>query len=130
MFLQSKSAERLSLSSTSVHTESSVEIEPVQLTAIEKLLHWLFIVSPSTSSCERGFSLMNTLKNKLRTTLTQESLKNQLYLMSEGPDISNFDPVPCIKYWFEYSKGLPHCSGHKLKQKSEEVEYNFELSAK
>ncbi|CAC5381049.1 unnamed protein product [Mytilus coruscus] len=75
------------------------------LSAFEKLIYKLFTtcISPSTSGCERGFSLMNTLKRKLRTRFTQESLQNQLYIMSEGPSIQEFEPLLSLMYWFENS---------------------------
>lgn len=53
-----------------------------QMSALEKLVLWIFTVSSFTSRCERGFSILtcNVIKNKLRTVLTTESLQNQLYI--------------------------------------------------
>lgn len=76
-----------------------------QMSALEKLVLWLFTVSPSTSSCERGFSTCNVIKNKLRTVLTTESLQNELYIMTNGPTIDLFHAGKCIDYWFENSVG-------------------------
>lgn len=95
-----------------------------QMSALVKLVLWLFTVSPSTSSCERGFSTCNVIKNKLRTVLTTESLQNQLYIMTNGPTIDQFHAGKCIDYWFENSVGTPHSSGHKLKNREDESE-NF-----
>ena len=70
-----------------------------KISAIEKLGLWLFTVSPSASSCERGFSTCNVIKNKLRTVL--QSLQNQLYIMSNGPTLDHFHAGKCIDYWLK-----------------------------
>jgi hypothetical protein len=36
-----------------------------------KLFEFMMTISPSTSACERGFSRMNYLKSKYRSTLSQ-----------------------------------------------------------
>lgn len=100
-----------------------------QMSALVKLVLWLFTVSPSTSSCERGFSTCNVIKNKLRTVLTTESLQNQLYIMTNGPTIDQFHAGKCIDYWFENSVGTPHSSGHQLKNREDESE-TFLISGK
>ncbi|XP_076099754.1 zinc finger protein 862-like [Mytilus galloprovincialis] len=128
MVLQNKAATRKNEGAVLGACPTLVEDESQTLSAIEKIIYWLFTISPSTSGCERGFSLMNTLKSKLRTRLTQESLQNQLYIMSEGPSIKEFEPLPSIMYWFENSTRTPHCSGHKLKGKKNETEEDFELT--
>ena len=47
--------------------------KPSAMSHILKLLEYLLVVSPSTASCERGFSNMNVLKTKYRTGLRQDS---------------------------------------------------------
>ncbi|CAC5425897.1 unnamed protein product [Mytilus coruscus] len=101
----------------------------MELSHIEKLIDWMLTISPSTRTCKRGFSIMNTLKTKLRTRLTQDSLQNQLYIMNEGPTIKDYNPLPCIMHWFENTARTPHCSGHKLSDKTGERIEGLQLEA-
>lgn len=39
--------------------------------SMQKLFEFMMVISPSTSACERGFSKMNYLKSKYRSTLSQ-----------------------------------------------------------
>ena len=58
--------------------------KPSAMSHILKLLEYLLVVSPSTASCERGFSKMNVLKTRYRTGLRQDPLQSQLLVMTEG----------------------------------------------
>lgn len=76
-----------------------------QLGAVCKVIEVMMTLSPSTASCERGFSIQNILKTDKRTRLTQNNLRNQL-LMTEGPPVSEFIAEEYISKWLlSTSKG-------------------------
>ncbi|XP_006823169.1 zinc finger protein 862-like [Saccoglossus kowalevskii] len=94
-----------------------LQIKPPHLTDMLKLVEFVMAVSPSTASCERAFSKQNIIKTQLRTSLTQESLRNQLMIMLEGPALKDFNPDSSITQWLESSIRKRHICGHKLKNK-------------
>ncbi|XP_077862484.1 zinc finger protein 862-like, partial [Saccoglossus kowalevskii] len=83
---------------------------------VKKLLEYMLTVSPSTSACERGFSKVNVIKTELRTRLNHNNFQNQLFVMSEGPDLADYNPDPAIVEWLLSSSTSRHISGHKLPQ--------------
>lgn len=89
----------------------------------------MMTLSPSTASCERGFSIQNILKTDKRTRLTQNNLRNQLLLMTEGPPVSEFIAEECISKWLLSTSKGRYVHGHKLKCKNRESDpdemYNY-----
>ena len=63
----------------------------------------LLIVS-DTSCCERGYSLMNRLHTYLRNGLGVKKLNDLMCICSNGPTITDFDPMPILKAWLELEK--------------------------
>ena len=88
--------------------------KPSEMSHLLKLIEYLLVVSPSTASCERGFSKMNVLKTRYRTGLRQESLQSQLLVMTEGPELEHFDGDRAINHWLTVGPGTRHVSGHAL----------------
>ena len=94
-----------------------------------KLFEFMMTISPSTSACERGFSRMNYLKSKYRSTLSQTSFNNQLMIMQEGPKLDDFNPSEAVNHrpttW-----GIKHVKGHKLSgpRKAKELPGRMELN--
>ena len=50
----------------------------------------LLSISPSSVLCERGFSVMNYIKNEYRTLLTQENLNSCMSIAMCNYDVLNF----------------------------------------
>ena len=94
-----------------------------------KLFEFMMTISPSTSACERGFSRMNYLKSKYRSTLSQTSFDNQLMIMQEGPKLDDFNPSEAVNHWLT-TGGTKHVKGHKLSgpRKAEEPPARMELN--
>ena len=49
------------------------------------------IIPVSSAPCERGFSVQNSLKNKVRNRLNPERLNRIMFVKLVGPDIDQFD---------------------------------------
>lgn len=80
-----------------------------------KLIECVMTISMNTVSCERGFSPYEFTKTNLRTTITQENLRNQLLLMTAGPDLNEFKADISIEHWLLSSEtGSRHVHHHKL----------------
>ncbi|XP_070550749.1 zinc finger protein 862-like [Ptychodera flava] len=94
-----------------------LQTKPTSLNAMIKLIEFVMAVSPSTASCERAFSKQNVIKTQLRSVMTQESLRHQLMIMTEGPELKDFDPDRSIAHWLDSSLHSRHIQGHKLKVK-------------
>ena len=94
-----------------------------------KLFEFMMTISPSTSACERGFSRMNYLKSKYRSTLSQTSFNNQLMIMQEGPKLDDFNPSEAVNHR-STTWGIKHVKGHKLSgpRKAKELPARMELN--
>ncbi|XP_040177111.1 zinc finger protein 862-like [Rana temporaria] len=77
------------------------------------LLSIVSVLPVSTACCERGFSLMNLVKNKFRSLMQQESLGDLLMTNMNGPSVKDFDPVKAIDHWYSNCKRTRHIHGHK-----------------
>lgn len=82
-----------------------------RFSAILKVVEIMMVISPSTATCERGFSAMNLVKTNLRAKLSQSSLQNLLTIMIDGPLLKDFVPGPAIDAWYDI--GGKHIHGHK-----------------
>lgn len=63
----------------------------------------------SRSSCERGFSTMNIIKNKLRSNLKQDSMNSLMFINLNGPSLKDFNPEKSIDKWYFKAKSQRHC---------------------
>ena len=60
----------------------------------------LLSVPIDTSCCERWFSLMKRLKNKMRNRMNQELLRNLMCICLHGPkDVRDFDAMAAVQEW-------------------------------
>ena len=59
----------------------------------------LLVVPMHSADCERGFSAMARIKNKLRSRLTNQTLNSLMFISIEGPDIQNFDFKTVLNKW-------------------------------
>ena len=50
----------------------------------------LLVISPTSVICERGFSIMNYIKNKYRSTLTQQSLNASMAIAMTDYTVDTF----------------------------------------
>ena len=77
---------------------------PQHLSHILVLVQLLLTISPSTASCERGFSCMNRVKNSQRTCLKNDILNYLMQLSSNGCEVSEYSPDKAVEYWFLSAK--------------------------
>lgn len=80
---------------------------------LSKLLSIVAVLPVSTASCERGFSTMNFVKNKYRTSMEIDSLNDLLMISLNGPPLAEFNPTQAVDRWFFKSKTPRHINGHK-----------------
>ncbi|KAJ8890975.1 hypothetical protein PR048_010484 [Dryococelus australis] len=78
-----------------------------------KLLKVASVLPVSTASCERGFSQMNLVKNKLRSSLETESLDDLMMVNLNGPPLPLCIPSDAIDKWYFSAKTTRHVQGHK-----------------
>ena len=64
------------------------------------LVEILLVLPLSTSCCERGFSLMGKIKSDWRSCLSVDILDCLIRVTAEGPPVSDFDPLPALKTWW------------------------------
>ena len=64
------------------------------------LVEILLILPLSTACCERGFSLMEKIKSDWRSCLSVDILDCLIRVTAEGPPVSEFDPLPALKSWW------------------------------
>lgn len=79
-----------------------------------KLVEIIAVTPVSTVSCERGFSHMNVIKNKLRSRLEISTLHNLLMINLNGTELKNFNPDRAVNHWYFKTKGVRHVNGHKV----------------
>ena len=61
------------------------------------------IIPVSSAPCERGFSVQNALKTKVRNRLNPERLNRLMFIKLVGPDVDQFD-FPVAARLFENMK--------------------------
>lgn len=62
----------------------------------------IMLVSPLTSvPCERGFSVHNNLKTKLRNRLGHETVTKIMRIQQEGPELERFNPDRSVDIFCE-----------------------------
>ena len=60
--------------------------------------------------CESGFSHLNTLKNKLRSQLSDDNLNNLLFVIINGPTNQDFDEYRYAEKYYTAGHRLPSAS--------------------
>ena len=68
----------------------------------------LLIVPLSTSCCEWGFSLMGKIKSDRWSCLSVDILDSLIRVNTEGPPVSDFDPLPTLKTWWNSGPRVRH----------------------
>lgn len=53
----------------------------------------------STAECERGFSLMNNICTKLRSTLTIKHVASLMFINVNGPQLDQWEPTNYVSSW-------------------------------
>lgn len=86
-------------------------VGPEKFSAVLRVVEVMLVISPSTATCERGFSAMNLAKTNLRAQMDQTTLQSLLTIMLAEVSLKEFDPCPSIDNWF--GTGGKHIHGHK-----------------
>jgi hypothetical protein len=76
-----------------------------------KLLENVAILPASTSSCEQGFSQMNLIKGKLRSSMNLSTLNDLLMIHMNGPSLQDFISDKLVNKWYFATKKR-HTGGH------------------
>ncbi|XP_060601868.1 uncharacterized protein C17orf113-like [Ruditapes philippinarum] len=63
------------------------------------------IIPVSSAPCERGFSVQNALKNKVRNRLNASRLNRLMFIKLIGPPIEHLDFLPAAKIFAEGAQG-------------------------
>ena len=93
------------------------------LTNILALMRIVFVIPVQTASLERGFSLMERVKNDWRSRLQPTTVTELMSIKLNGPTLKNFNPCPAIGHWWKAGKRrrrttvLPH-GPHRSRAKS------------
>ena len=64
-----------------------------------KLMSISRVLPASSVECERGFSIQNLIKTRLRCSLCIEKLDQHMRVSINGPELRSFDPVPIYRIW-------------------------------
>lgn len=87
--------------------DANIQLKNVQLpNSILRAKKIASTISISSSEAERGFSLMNLIASKLRTSLTVEHISNLMTINLLGKPIANFDAIPFITSWMNQNHRL------------------------
>ena len=95
-----------------------VRENPEHLSNILVLVQLLLTLSPSTASCERGFSCMNRVKNSQRTCLQNDVLNDLIQLSADGCEVNEYSPDKALEYWYFSAKGTRHLDHKTPKRKA------------
>jgi len=63
------------------------------------------IIPVSSAPCERGFSVQNALKTKVRNRLNPERLNRLMFIKLEGPNIDKFDFMQAARLFAHSAEG-------------------------
>ena len=77
------------------------------------LVKLMATISPSTATCERGFSTMKREKTNLRTSLSDARLEDIIRISVNGVSFEEFEPSNALDKWLTSAKKR-HLGGHKL----------------
>ena len=66
---------------------------------IPLLVDLLLTIPAHSAECERGFSLLKTIKTDWRNKLSDEAVTNLIRITLESADIDSFNPDPAIHVW-------------------------------
>ncbi|XP_065658736.1 E3 SUMO-protein ligase KIAA1586-like [Hydra vulgaris] len=87
--------------------DANIQLKNVQLlNSILRAKKIASTIAISSSEAERGFSLMNLIASKLRTSLTVEHISNLMKNFFWGKLIANFDFIPFVKSWMNQNHRL------------------------
>ena len=63
------------------------------------------IIPVSSAPCERGFSVQNAIKNKVRNRLNPDRLNRLMFIKLQGPHIEDFDAIQAAKTFAHAAEG-------------------------
>ena len=89
-------------------------LPPVDLKLFLPLIEIMMVHSMSTAIVERGFSIMNVVKDARRSLLGNDSLNDLMEIKINGPTLADFTPDSAIDHWLKKAIGTRHINGHKL----------------
>lgn len=91
-------------------------------TRLQPLITASEAVPVTTAECERGYSCMNNVMTRERSSLAISRLANCMFLKINGPPIEKFNPAPYVLRWLAQG----HHSALNSAKKKKKAEYNAE----
>jgi len=73
-------------------------------TELSTTLARILVCKPHSADCERLISAYNRLKSAYRCSLDQETIGNYLYVHTNMPPLSGFDPRPAVLHWLSVTE--------------------------
>jgi hypothetical protein len=102
LFLKSVEIQKLPTGNIHELYVTMIKMEMVNMYPNLSLLYRLILTLPSTSvSCERSFSALCFVKNKLRTTMSQERLSDLMVIAVEGERSKSIDLNSVIDFFWK-----------------------------
>ena len=89
--------------------------ERARFPLLQVLLQIVDVLPIQTATVERGFSLLNRLKDKKRVALEEDSLQELMAVCSNGASLkewSHADVVKAITLWSQAGPGKGYLRGH------------------
>lgn len=68
---------------------------------LKSLIQRVQLLPVSSAECERGFSCMNMNDTAVRNRLSIQSLSALIFIKTNGPCPSAFNPVPYVEHWLK-----------------------------
>ena len=72
------------------------------------LIEIMLSISMSTATVERGFSVMNVVKDETRTLLGNDTLNDLVEIKVNGVSLDDFTPESAILHWLDKGTGKRH----------------------
>uniref|UniRef100_A0A8D2IWQ4 Zinc finger protein 862 n=1 Tax=Varanus komodoensis TaxID=61221 RepID=A0A8D2IWQ4_VARKO len=84
---------------------------------LSKLASISACVHISTTSCKRGFVVMNLIRTYERLKLSNEVANSLVMVAVNGVAVPEFDPLPAIEHWYLTSSGCQAPSGREREER-------------
>ena len=94
-----------------VQAEPRGVLRPVEMKHFLSLIEIMMTHSMSTAIVERGFSIMNVVKDARRSLLGNMPLIDLMDIKINGPKLDDFTAEAAIGHWYYKGKGTRHVKG-------------------
>ncbi len=82
-----------------LHSPSNKEAMSSAYPMISDIVAWIAVLPAASAGVERVFSAMKRIRSSVRNRLKTKNLDHLLRISMEGPEITDWDPVPALRKW-------------------------------